>query len=154
PQYSIPTTPMTRPSASATRKDGNASRTPSSGRLLSLSSVSIAPRSWTDARRIVAEPCWMSEVIVLGPSLVVWAAASHFLHCGDPTGLRRPNERAHDPAVDLRREGRGIEARPGQEARRVVGGVHAGRLDRDASKPRVRQQVAILHLLERTGHAA
>src|SRR5438093_13462256 len=68
--------------------------------------------------------------------------------------LRRADERAHELAVDLGRDGVGVDALVGEELARVFHAVDARRLDTDRLETGRGELVAILPLLEGAGHAA
>src|SRR3989449_11511914 len=66
--------------------------------------------------------------------------------------LRRADERAHELAVDLGRDGIGVDALVGEELARVFRAVDARRLDTDRLETGRGELVAILPLLEGAGH--
>src|SRR5215475_10617970 len=68
--------------------------------------------------------------------------------------LARTNERAHELAVDLRRDGGCVDAGAGEELPRVLHSVDARGLDVDALEAGLGELVAVLVLLEGAGHAA
>src|SRR5215468_3883733 len=68
--------------------------------------------------------------------------------------LARANERAHEHAIDLRRDRVGVDTGAGQEITGIFHSVDSCRLHVDSLEAGLGKLIAVLLLLERAGHAA
>src|SRR2546430_3848615 len=71
--------------------------------------------------------------------------------CSSAARLRRANERAHELAVDLRRDNVGVDALVGEELARILHAIDARRLEADRLEAGLGELVAVLALLEGAG---